>query len=372
MTTPQPPKKVDRRFDDWLFRFWKDLTGTTTTEVVDTTVDASAVDHNELDSLNTGDYRHLTYAQLSALTMGGVTTIHAHPINDPDHNSLSNLNSSDYYHLTSTDHTDLTDGGETSLHKHDHAVQNNLNSSSYYHLTSTERTDLLNATYVTVSGTPASLPNYRTLAIGTGLQLTDGGAGSTYSLSHIAFVGDSGSGGLIGAVPAPASGDGNAASRKYLCADGLWRVPDTSGDIAHNNLTGIEGGIATGVFEETAFETTAFQFGVTEYFHVTEEQFDYLTGQTSILNTAVNTTLTDAAYTCVVTASAKTITLPTAIPARYGREWTVIMNCTGYVDVAPDVSDTIILPGGSDTIRLTQIGSNVTLRCVSATEWVIV
>jgi hypothetical protein len=371
MGISRPPKKTDGRFDDWLFLLWKELNRPA--ESTDSAVvDEGALDHNSLANLNTGAYRHLSYAQLSELTGGASTTLHRHPDSENDHSLLTNLNTEGYYHLSYPEYTDLTDGGETSLHKHDHATQNNLNSASYRHVTQTEYTDLMEATYVTVSGSPASLPNIRTFAVGTGLSKTDGGAGSTLTLNHIAFVGDSGTGGLIGAVPAPAAGDGDAALRKYLCADGLWRVIDTSGDVSHNNTTGIEGGVATGVFESTAFESTAFQQGVTEYFHVTEEQFNYLTGQTSILNTAVDATLTDDAYTCVVTATAKTITLPTAVPARYGREWTVIMNCTGYVDIEPDVSDTIIIPGGSDTIRLTQIGSNVTLRCVSATEWVIV
>jgi hypothetical protein len=205
----------------------------------------------------------------------------------------------------------------------------------------------------------------RTQSVGTGLSRTDNG--TTVTTSLVPFVGDSGSGGLIGAVPAPAAGDG--AERKYLAADGLWRTLISSD---HNSLIGLEGGINEGVFEPTAFETTAFQQGVVQFYHLTQDDYDFIVNQRNILSVAVDTTLSDTAYTVLVTASAKTITLPTATSARLGRSWTVVQNCTGYVDVAPDVTDEIILAGGSDTIRLTQIGSNVTLRCVSSTQWVIV
>lgn len=43
------------------------------------------------------------------------------------------------------------------------------------------------------------------------------------------FVGDSGSGGTKGLVPAPASGD--AAAAKFLKADGTWTAPASSGDV---------------------------------------------------------------------------------------------------------------------------------------------
>lgn len=46
---------------------------------------------------------------------------------------------------------------------------------------------------------------------------------------HADFVGDSGSGGIAGFVPAPAAGD--AAASKFLLADGTWAVPSGSGDM---------------------------------------------------------------------------------------------------------------------------------------------
>jgi hypothetical protein len=206
----------------------------------------------------------------------------------------------------------------------------------------------------------------RTMSVGTGLSKVDNGSDSI-AFTLVPFVGDSGTGGFIGGVPAPAAGDG--AEFKYLSADGLWRTLAVS---SHNSLTDLAGGINEGVFESSAFEITAFQQGVVQFYHLTAPDYNSIVNQQSILSTAIDTDLDDEAYNIVVTASAKTITLPNAQASRFGRTWTVIQNCAGYVDVAPEAGDEIILPGGSDTIRLDQIGSNVSLRCVSATQWVIV
>ena len=63
---------------------------------------------------------------------------------------------------------------------------------------------------------------------GTAPIVSSGGA--TPAISINTFVGDSGSGGLRGAVPAPAAGD--AAANKYLKADGTWNsVPTSTGDV---------------------------------------------------------------------------------------------------------------------------------------------
>lgn len=207
----------------------------------------------------------------------------------------------------------------------------------------------------------------KSLSVTDGLTKTDDGLAVTIELA--AFVGDSGTGGVIGAVPAPAAGDG--AVYKYLSADGTWRNPGTSGGITHNALDGLEGGLATGVFETTAFEPTAFQQGTVQYYHINFDQYNALNAGQTILETAIDTTLDDNANTVLVTASAKTITLPEAQPSRYGREWTIIQNCNGYIDIEPQPTDEILLAGGSDTIRLTQIGTNVTLRCVSLNQWAI-
>lgn len=368
MTLSVPPKKDSDRFDDWIYRLWKAVREGATSE----TTSSGTSDHTQLTNLNSNNYYHLSSDQFDQLTNGGSTSLHRHDADTPSHPELSDLNSFAYYHLTYDEYTDLTDGNETTLHKHDHALQANLNSNTYYHLTSTERSDLLGASYLTLDHLNSSLTGERILAVGTGLTTTDGGAGGSFTINQAAFVGDSGSGGYIGAVPAPAAGDGTAGSRAYLSGDGTWRNPATAGDIRHDNMTDIEGGIATGVFESTAFETTAFQQGVTEYFHVDEATFNESNRIRSVLTTAIDATLDDDSATCIVTASAKTITLPTAIQSRIGYEWTIVQNCNGYVDIAADVTDEFILPGGSDTIRLDQIGSVLTVRCVSTTQWVIV
>jgi hypothetical protein len=50
-------------------------------------------------------------------------------------------------------------------------------------------------------------------------------SGSALQISN--FTGDSGAGGAVGLVPAPASGD--AAAAKFLKADGTWQVPAGGG-----------------------------------------------------------------------------------------------------------------------------------------------
>lgn len=68
----------------------------------------------------------------------------------------------------------------------------------------------------------------RTLTGSTGLTITNGdGVSGNPTASLVAFVGDSGAGGSIGAVPAPASGD--AAAGKFLKADGTWTTPPGGG-----------------------------------------------------------------------------------------------------------------------------------------------
>lgn len=59
-----------------------------------------------------------------------------------------------------------------------------------------------------------------------------------------AFVGDSGSGGTKGLVPAPAAGD--AAAGKFLKADGTFAVPAGTGISSLNGLTGSTQTFATG------------------------------------------------------------------------------------------------------------------------------
>ena len=239
----------------------------------------------------------------------------------------------------------------------------------YYHLTSAERTDTLGAEYVTLAPS-ASLPNARTLAVSQGVTLTTNATHTTLALQ--AFVGDAGSGGLIGAVPAPVAGDG--AAQRYLSADGIWRDPGTSGVIYHNNLLDLQGGIGTQVFEATAFEPTAFKTdGTTEYYHVDSLAYTESVRVRSILSTAIDATLDDEAATCIVTVTGKTITLPNATAARTGREWTIQLSAVGTMTIAADASDTIMTPDGADTtVSVDGRATSLTFRCTSSSTWIIV
>ncbi len=92
----------------------------------------------------------------------------------------------------------------------------------------------------------------------------------------------------------------------------------------------------------------------------------------TITSVSGNVTLTDTSHTAYVTTSAVTITLPAASTARIGNEWTIIQGVEGYVDITRSGSDTINLPTSDTTIRLTQKGSSVTLRCLTTSVWGIV
>lgn len=66
----------------------------------------------------------------------------------------------------------------------------------------------------------------------------------------IAMVGDSGSGGTKGLVPAPAAGD--AAAGKFLKADGTWTAPSGSGNVATDAIWDAKGDLAVGTGANTA------------------------------------------------------------------------------------------------------------------------
>ena len=80
-------------------------------------------------------------------------------------------------------------------------------------------------TVVRSTGT-SGVPLTRQIATTAPLQ-GGGDLSADRTLTIDAFTGDSGSGGLKGAVPAPAAGD--AAAGKYLKANGSWAVPPGTG-----------------------------------------------------------------------------------------------------------------------------------------------
>lgn len=64
---------------------------------------------------------------------------------------------------------------------------------------------------------------------GTGASTASGARTNLNAAENVDFVGDSGSGGTAGLVPAPSAGD--AAASKFLKADGTWTSPSGSGDV---------------------------------------------------------------------------------------------------------------------------------------------
>jgi hypothetical protein len=74
----------------------------------------------------------------------------------------------------------------------------------------------------------------------------------------------------------------------------------------------------------------------------------------------------------VVTATGKTITLPLCMGHRIGREWTISLATSGYVDIVRNGTATIRADGEQTTVRLDSDGASITLRCNSLTTWGIV
>lgn len=73
MAISQPPDISDPRFKDWMFRFWKEVSGPTVTPAATNTQD-----HSFLSNLNSTSYSHLTALQLSSLTGAGDSVLHYH------------------------------------------------------------------------------------------------------------------------------------------------------------------------------------------------------------------------------------------------------------------------------------------------------
>jgi hypothetical protein len=170
---------------------------------------------------------------------------------------------------------------------------------------------------------------------------------------------------------------------RLLTADGQipWNTVNKEGSdlndletANHNDLDNIQGGTGSAAFEETAFETSVFQvYGSTtsEHYHLTLAEYSELQ-RDGVSVVAVNTVLDDTYRTVMVSATAKTITLPAASAARVGKDWTVILGTNGYCDIAAAGADTLTLPTNDTIIRLNNKGASVSLRCLSSTSWGIV
>lgn len=182
-----PPPQSGGPIDGWLFLLWKRLTATGQllwsglSFTGSNLTDLETRNHNDLQNLDAGDYKHFTAANYTDLTDAGDSTLHYHAtdraranhtgtqaastISDFDtevsnntdvaantaarhaavtvsdttsidftltgqqisavvlpagvsHSSLADLNSTSYTHLTAANATDLTDGGDSTLHYH--------------------------------------------------------------------------------------------------------------------------------------------------------------------------------------------------------------------------------------------------------------
>ena len=122
-------------------------------------------------------------------------------------------------------------------------------------------------------------------------------------------------------------------------------------DRKHNDLQTIQGGTSA------------------EYYHLTSTEYTELQRSNNVNSVSVNTTLDDTYYTVEVTSSGKTITLPACSTARIGKTWTIILGTDGYTDITRSGSDTLTLPTTDTTIRLSNKGASVSLKCLTANSW---
>lgn len=123
------------------------------------------------------------------------------------------------------------------------------------------------ATATTIANGVVSNSKLANMATATFKGRTTAGTGSPEDLTATQatallnnFVGDSGSGGTKGLVPAPASGD--AAAAKFLKADGTWATPATgggSGTVSEVVLTGTMANASTNTRVITTGTTTKNQ-----------------------------------------------------------------------------------------------------------------
>lgn len=95
----------------------------------------------------------------------------------------------------------------------------------------------------------------------------------------IAMVGDSGSGGTKGLVPAPASGD--AAAGKFLKADGTFAVPSSGGDALY-----YIGAVTAAA--QASIEFTGLSTSYDEFLLVLQDVYPSTSGQNLILTCSIN------------------------------------------------------------------------------------
>ncbi len=69
---PQPPRKSESRFDEWLVLLWRRVSA------LGEASGAQATSHTALANLNSSSYSHLTATQKDDLTDGGDSALHYH------------------------------------------------------------------------------------------------------------------------------------------------------------------------------------------------------------------------------------------------------------------------------------------------------
>ena len=221
------------------------------------------------------------------------------------------------------------------------------------------------------------------------------------------FVGDSGSGGTKGLVPAPASGD--AAASKFLKADGTWATTAGGGDVAgpasstdnalarfdsttgkiiqnsgatldDSNILTTAGLLLSGLTASRALQTDGSKN--LQSSSVTSTELGYLAGVTSAIQTQLNGKLgaltvqtKTSSYTALVTddvilcsGSSFTVTLPPVSTAYRTLTIKKTDSGSGVFTVDPDSAETV---GGNATTALRTIGETVVLVPTSS-GWNIV
>ncbi len=153
--------------------------------------------------------------------------------------------------------------------------------------------------------------------------------------------------------------------RNYVSTSGSvpWYIINFAGsnitDIAlrdHANLQSVQGG-ASG-----------------EYYHLTQENYDAIVADNSVITQATNTTMTTSYGTYVATASGITLTLPVCDMNTIGRVWVVNQSVDGTVLVQRNGTDVIITPNSTiDTdVLLDTKGTSVAFKCISTSQWILV
>ena len=180
----------------------------------------------------------------------------------------------------------------------------------------------------TIANNAVTLAKMATVATATFLGRTTAGTGNVEALTATQatallnnVVGDSGSGGTKGLVPAPAAGD--AAASKFLKADGTWTTPGGSGTVTSVSVVsanGFAGSVAT------ATTTPAITLTTT------------ITGILSGNGTAISATSTTGSGSVVLATS------PTLVTPTLGVATATSVNKVAIT--APATSATLTIPDG--------------------------